>query len=376
MKNLTVIDRAESTIIQHKMASAENPTLLMVSGGSDSTRLAYIAKELEESGQLGPLAMMHVNHQLRGQDSNDDQKFVENLASQLGIPLFTFEIDIAGEAKRAGQNIEAFARQERYASAYQALESVCYHNSCPVSLGRIFTAHTQDDRVENFYMRSIVGTGPGGFRSMLYANAQVMRPLLDLSRQDLRDYLQQRQQTNQLIVLDQDNNLWREDATNAHTDLFRGFVRHQIVPLAKKRNSSQLDTLCRSMNLIADEDDYMEKCAGDLENALVSWLNECQESSIDYSLGCILLPDLGKQPRPLQRRVCKIVLSKILGQSARIESASVDAILAAFVEDGAIQSGYTNNICGNLAISANKKGVRIEPMSAYVSRRKPNKKIR
>ena len=66
------------------------------------------------------------------------------------------------------------------------------HAAAPIAEGRIITAHTQDDRVENFYMRSIKGTGPGGFRSMLYRNGPVVRPLLDVSRAGLRCYLEER----------------------------------------------------------------------------------------------------------------------------------------------------------------------------------------
>ena len=70
-------------------------------------------------------------------------------------------------ARREGANVEAVARRERYLAANEALASLCFHEGCPLSnSGRIFTAHTADDRVETFYMRSIVGTGPGGFRSI------------------------------------------------------------------------------------------------------------------------------------------------------------------------------------------------------------------
>lgn len=90
---------------------------------------------------------------------------------------------MAALAKATGGNEEAVGRNERYLAAHEALESLCRHVMIPISEGRIVTAHTQDDRVENFYMRSIVGTGPGGFRSMLYSNGPVVRPLLDVSRQ-------------------------------------------------------------------------------------------------------------------------------------------------------------------------------------------------
>lgn len=364
--------RALKTIQEQRLATPESPVLLMVSGGSDSTALAYIADELREAGHLGELAMLHVNHHLRGEDANKDAAFVEDLAALLEIPLFRCDIDVAAEAKRTGDNVEAVARRERYLAANEALNSLCLHAAAPVSEGRIFTAHTQDDRVENFYMRSIVGTGPGGFRSMLYKNLPVVRPLLDTNRETLRTYLQERKEAGLPAMADDKGNLWREDATNAHTDRFRAYVRHEIVPLAKARNAQLLETLCRSMNLIADEDDLLESMASEIAQAQVDWLaflDEHSEEQLDTSAGCVIKPAFGEVPLPLQRRVCFSVLQRILGADARIETASVQAVLDAF-EHNRPKGGYVTNIQGNLAVSANKQGVRIEPMQAFRARRK------
>ena len=387
MADQDLLDRVRSVLRERRLAGPKNPVLLMVSGGSDSTALAYLGHDLQESGDIGMTAMLHVNHQLRGQDADDDELFVSQLAELLGIPLFTCEIDIAGEAERTGENVEAVARRERYLAANEALESLCRHASAPFSDGRIFTAHTADDRVENFYMRSIVGTGPGGFRSMKYENGPVMRPLLDLSRDELRAYLQQRAESGAPVVRDGSGALWREDATNAHTDRFRAYVRQEIVPLAKARNPQLLEVLCRSMNLIADEDDMLESMTDELVESLVSWIDQPEGRSPDVSAGCVLSPKLGESPVPLERRVVLRVLRGMLGPGARVETASVDAVLDAWDrgdEDGAaagatagaadvpprIRSGYVTNIQGDLAVSANKRGVRIEPMAAYRARRK------
>ena len=229
----------------------------MVSGGSDSTALAYLGAALREAGDVGPVAMLHVNHQLRGEDADGDERFVAALAEALDIPLFICSIDIAAEAERSRENVEAVARRERYLAANEALRSMCQHEGRPLSEARIFTAHTADDRIENFYMRSIVGTGPGGFRSMLYRNGPVVRPLLDVTRDELRDYLAAREAAGETVVRDESGALWREDATNAHTDRFRAYVRHKIVPVAKEWNSALPEVLTRSMNLIADEDDML-----------------------------------------------------------------------------------------------------------------------
>ena len=107
----TLVDRAAAVLSARRLADADTPALLMVSGGSDSTALAYIACELRERGALGQLAMLHVNHRLRGEDADEDARFVAQLAELLDVPLFSCDIDIAGEAQRTGENVEAVARR-------------------------------------------------------------------------------------------------------------------------------------------------------------------------------------------------------------------------------------------------------------------------
>ncbi len=385
--------RAAARVVRERgLAGEGTPVLLMVSGGSDSTALAYLASELHAAQLVGPLAMLHVNHQLRGEDADEDARFVEDLARLLDIPLFLCEIDVGAEAARTGGNVEAVARRERYLAANEALRSLCLHAAAPLADGRIFTAHTADDRAESFYMRSIVGTGPGGFRSMRYANGPVARPLMDMSREALRAYVENRERAGAPVACDAEGRLWREDATNAHTDRFRAYVRHEIVPRAKERNPQLLDVLGRTMNLIADEDDFMEGLAEGVAARCVTWLGDGEED------GFLLAPEFGAEPVVLQRRVCLRALQGVLGADARIETASVDAVLSAFEgaggagagagdavdeqasaraagaasvpQAGRPRSGYVANIQGNLAVSANKRGVRVEPMAAFRARRK------
>ena len=145
-----VLAAARRCIEQRGLANAETPVLLMVSGGSDSTALAYVARQLADEGAIGPIAMLHVNHRLRPGAADQDEAFTAQLAELLGIPLFSCQIDVAGQAQREGGNVEAVARRERYLAANEALASLCRHAAAPLSEGRIFTAHTADDRVENF----------------------------------------------------------------------------------------------------------------------------------------------------------------------------------------------------------------------------------
>ena len=375
-----VFASARATIASRELAGSDTPVLLMVSGGSDSTALAYLAHDLSVEGFVGPLAMLHVNHCLRPGEADADETFVAHVAELLEIPLFTCRIDIAAQAKAEGGNVEAIARRERYLAANEALASLCRHVGAPLSEGRIFTAHTADDRAETFFMRSMVGTGPGGFRSMKYRNASVARPLLDVGREDLRDYLAARKEAGLPCVRDDEGALWREDATNAHTDRFRAYVRHEVIPAVKRRSPQLLDVLGRTMNLIADEDDMLDGMAAELLDAHVAWVESAPGRDPDWREGGVIAPELGKQPTPLVRRVVVRVLQLMLGPDARVETSSVDAVLAAWDDLGLPQAaprgGYVANVQGNIAVSANKRGVRLEPMAAFRARRKKQSKGR
>lgn len=356
-------NQVEQVVSARRLADAETPVLLMVSGGSDSTAMAYLAASLRQRGVIGPLAMLHVNHRLRGADADADEAFARQLADLLGIPLTTAEIEVGAIAEAEHGNVEAVARRERYAAAREALAGLCRQLGVPTADGRIFAAHTVDDRIENFYMRSIVGTGPGGFRSMRYLNGQVARPLLDCAREELRDYIRERTRAELPVARDDEGNLWREDATNSHTDRFRAYVRHEIVPRATERNPRLRETLTRTMNQIADEDDMMAELADEVAALHVTWLGEGE--------GCLIGPGFAQERLPLQRRVVAGAIGCLLGPDERIESASVEAVLAGFA-DGKPIGGYVVNIQGNLAVSANKQGVRVEPMAAFRTRRKRN----
>lgn len=388
-----IISTVKDTIQKNTILDSRSACLLMVSGGSDSTALAYIAYALREMGKMRNAAILHVNHKLRGQDAEDDAAFVSKLAERLAFPMFLCEIDIAREAQRTGENVEAVARRERYIAANEALLSLCENTKTPFEHGRILTAHTADDRIENFYMRSIVGTGPGGFRSMLYKNGPVVRPLLDMGREELRDYI--RSIDSDYLVEDDAGNLWREDATNAHTDRFRAYVRHNIIPKCKEWNEHFSANLIRSMNLIADEDDMLDEMALDIVGKCTSAIDasgdglqtkgakrSAKEPRGDriaglegYANGFLLHPCFGGSEKPLQRRAVHKLLKAMLGQDERIDAQSVNAIINAFdSETKRPISGFVTNIQGNLAVSANKSGVRVERMDAFRARRKKDKK--
>lgn len=356
---MNVADKAFETATTRGLFGPESACLLMVSGGSDSTALAYVMAHLRHIHKLGALAMLHVNHKLRGDDADKDAAFCASLAQVLAIPYFACEVDVASEAALAGRNLEAQGRLERYAAAAEALSSFCQHEGFDLSDGRIVVAHTADDRAENFYMRSIIGAGPGAFRGMHYQHNNVVRPLLDCSRDELRAFIAKTADDGLPVARDEHGALWREDASNECTDYFRAFVRKNMVPAAREWNMQAVSNLVRSMNLIADEDDMLNQMASD---AIASHVEVLPDSSIR------LLPSFASVKTPLQRRALILLLQGMLEPDTRIESQTVGRILDAF-SDGKPRSGYVDNLQGNFALSANKNGVLIEPMETFRTRR-------
>ena len=334
--------------------------VLMCSGGSDSTALVYKLADFCAEGKLDSrdVLVFHFDHQLRGEASARDAQFAEALAKHFG---FDFVCKQAGEGQLKdgeGQNLEGSARSLRYTAAFDAAEEF--------SAGKDFyllTAHTLDDRIETFYMRSIVGTGPGGLRSITFDSdiPQIKHPLFDYTRDELREYIEGHPK--QFRMQDE---LWREDETNAQTDKFRTFVRHEIACRCKQFMPASPQNLRRTMDLIAQEDDFMQTQV----DAILAFpqMVEIGES------GFKLQPDFGKLHPAIQGRCVFELLGKLLNSpnkfsDFRIEYKSVQAVLDCF-SDGVPMSGKVVNIQGNLAVSSNKSGVLVERMESFRRRRK------
>ncbi len=181
-----------------------------VSGGADSVALLLLLEELRE--RLGiQLAVLHFNHQLRGAESDADEEFVRELAKAHGFDFHADHADVAAEAKKARTNLEDTARRLRYAF----FERVVAEGHAT----RVAVAHTADDQAETVLAHILRGTGPAGLGSIYPVAGVVIRPLLEIRRDDLRDYLRSKKQT------------WREDTSNLDLTRTRARIRHVLLPL-------------------------------------------------------------------------------------------------------------------------------------------------
>lgn len=293
------------------------PIILMVSGGADSMALLHMAVteplDLGDGAGLARIAkerlhVLHVNHLLRGDDADADQRFVQETCDSLGVPCTALRVDVAKLAQERDGNVEDVGRRVRYDAARELAQKLCTEQRVSRQKAKILTAHTADDRAETFMMNVMRGSGMSGLASIPRHRGLIYRPLLDYTHDQLKDWLKAR-------GLD-----WHEDATNTDTHYLRAYMRHNVLPLLKARNPMLVQTVCKIADLMTDEDDYLEgKAARKLRQITLSK----SESSLVLDALKLSSTDV-----VIARRVVRIVARQLIPE-AWLEFRHVDAVLEA-----------------------------------------------
>ncbi len=225
-----------------------------VSGGADS--VALLRALLELRGELGiVLLVVHFNHTLRGDESEDDHAFVSELARERGLELHDARGDVAQRAAEFSLSTEAAARAARYEFFWSLLESG--------RLDKIATAHTLDDQAETVLLRLIRGTGtrgmggiqphltspaPAGRTPSQTSRGAIIRPLLRVHRQEVELYLKSLGQA------------WREDSSNRDLHHTRNRVRQRLMPLLEKEFNPEIaERLAEFADIARAEESYWEE---------------------------------------------------------------------------------------------------------------------
>ena len=289
------------------------PVVLMVSGGADSTALLLMAcgGALDLDDGRGPsriarerLHVLHVNHHLRGASSDADEAFVRALCEQHGLPLC---VEHASFTELNGQNLEAAAREVRYAAARRYVRELSQEAGTPRSAARIVTAHTASDRAETFFMNAIKGSGAAGLSSIPRRRNIIVRPLLDMTHAELVRYLEVAGQP------------WREDESNRDTRYLRNFVRHRVMPVAEERNANVARAVGAACDILGDEDAFMSQLAATaLRGCMRRW---------DAGLVVLDAARLAAAEVAIARRMVRLAV-KQLSPEARLEMRHVEAVLA------------------------------------------------
>ena len=207
-----------------------------VSGGADSVALLRLLFELRD--RLGiRLVVLHFNHQLRGLESEADQRFVEEVAAGHSLMCEVGAGDVREAARSKGWNLEDAARRLRYAFFDERVQQGI--------VARVAVAHTADDQAETVLAHVLRGTGIAGLAGIHPVRGAIVRPLLEIRRQELREYLAARGQA------------WREDASNEDTTRLRARIRHRLLPfLAQDFQPQIVAQLCRLASIARDQEAF------------------------------------------------------------------------------------------------------------------------
>ncbi len=310
--------------------------LVAVSGGLDSSALAQVLHELREREGL-KLSIGHVNHGLRGEESEADEAAVRDLAAGLGLPVRTARVDPKrlreNRSSRERSTLQEAARTLRYGALRELAQGL--------GASRIATAHTADDQVETVLLRLLRGTGPDGLGGIpeRSPDGRIVRPLLRVARSEIERFARER------------GLHWREDASNAQLQYARNRLRLQWLP-----------------GLARDFNPRLLRAIGDLAEAQredSAWI----ATQVEREAASRLTPDGGwlqieaegwdALPEALARRLAREALVRC-GAGRYVSRVHLERMLA-FLRSG--RSGSCIEFPGGLRLECSRSGFRLGPLA-------------
>jgi tRNA(Ile)-lysidine synthase len=316
--------RLESKVLdfiqRYSLILPEEIVVVGVSSGADSVCLLHILTKFRK--RLGiQLHIAHLNHQLRGTESEADAEYVSNLARSLGIPITTDRKDVATYRTERNCSIEEAAREIRYAFLARVAREV--------GANRIAIGHTKDDQVETILMHILRGSGITGLcglapcSPMAYdsngmsprveglsvarrqpANLLIIRPLLEITKEETTNYCQEHQLAP------------RVDSSNLSLSFFRNRLRLQVLPLLRQYNPNLDQALLRLADIAKEDNAFIEQQASELWDEVAR-----QEKNGIY----LNKKQLASVPIAVQRQLLRAAVTRLVGDARDIEADHIEA---------------------------------------------------
>ncbi len=301
---------------------SDRTLLLAVSGGPDSVCMLHILVRFQKDLNLN-LHLAHLDHQLRGADSEADARYVSQLAQKFNLPVTIEKRDVKEYRVRESTSLEEAAREVRYAFLAGVAASI--------GADRVAVGHTADDNVETVLLHLIRGTGTGGLRGLQPVSRWqssensliIVRPLLQVSRQETTDYCLEH-------ALEP-----RTDTSNLSLSPLRNRVRHQLLPLLQSYNPQVMEAVLRTARITG-----VDMVALDAESArLWKRVAQVQDKAVflDKKVFLALAP-------AWQRYLLRRGIEELLGSLKDIEARHIEEIMAALAKP----AGRSLNLPGGL----------------------------
>ncbi len=324
-----LINKIEKTVKKFRMLDKGDSVLIGVSGGPDSVCLLYALNRLSRAWAL-TLNIAHLNHKLRGEDSEKDADFVRKLAEKLRIPFYLEEIDAREEIKKRGLSEEEGARILRY-------DFFC-RKAKKIGAERIALGHTRDDQAETVLMRLIKGAGLLGLRGILPLRGEkgiiIVRPLFEVWRQEILAYLAE------------EKIAYRIDASNSNPAYFRNRIRNELLPyLVKEFNPQIKEILANTADNLGLTFEYLNRQGRRKFNSAATRFN-----------GKIILSSekIKGFPAAIQREIFRETIRELKGNLRRIRYQHWKEFESLIQER---PGGSVVDLPGGISVEKNKRGI-------------------
>ncbi|NLN65786.1 MAG: tRNA lysidine(34) synthetase TilS [Clostridiaceae bacterium] len=247
MRNL--LERIDLWADKKHVLLPDTSVVVGVSGGADSVCLLHVLRSLSKTRSFSVFAV-HINHMLRGTESNDDESFVRDLCSCWQIPLQVFREDVGAFSKERGCSVEEAGRIIRYNHFRHVMEEV--------GASYIAVAHHEADQAETVFLHLLRGSGIEGLCGMEEVSCNIIRPFLGISQREIEAYIQK-------------NHLqYRTDSSNQDNSYIRNTVRNELFPLIQAKTGYPVAaSLIRASRLLKTDRDYLCQAADKHYHALV-----------------------------------------------------------------------------------------------------------
>lgn len=241
----------KKTIKEYNLIDEKDKIVVGVSGGHDSMALLYVLESLKQEMNF-EITVAHINHGVRGLESDGDEEYVKTICCDLGIAFYSHKVNMDEYAKIHKMTSEEAGREIRYTFFRKIVAEV--------GATKIAVAHNKNDQAETLLLRFMRGTGVDGLRGMEYKNDNVIRPLLAVERDDIEEFCEEQ-------CIDP-----RIDKTNFMPIYGRNKVRLELIPFIEKTfNSGIINTLFRTSEIMKTDSDFLEQqTQAEFKNSLKS----------------------------------------------------------------------------------------------------------
>ena len=306
-KPTTLEQRVLHFIQEQHLLSRQQKLVVAVSGGPDSVCMLHILVKLREELDV-KLHVAHLDHRLRGAESEADARYVADLAGRLDIPATIEQRDVKAYQARQRLSLEEAAREVRYTFLAQVADSI--------GADRVAVGHTVDDHIETILMHLVRGTGTRGLRGLQPSTSQwqspgnsltIIRPLLQISRQETAGYCHQHRF------------MPRIDTSNLSLSPLRNRIRQQLLPLLRSYNPRVAEALLRTARIATDDLAFLDKEVAGLWGKIA----QTRENTITFDKERFL-----ELPPALKRHLLRSSMEKLLGNLKDIETRHIEEIMA------------------------------------------------